>query len=83
MSESLKQMLVDLGDAAKAEGVNFVGVLATYDAKSAHFSTRISLAALPCFGVTEDHILLDINREIAVEWSNGCHEGKLTWDKVA
>jgi hypothetical protein len=62
-------------DEMKAHGVNVVAVLASYGKDDAHFSTLLRVTNQPDAGVTEDHIVLDAQREIMAEWHKATHPG--------
>lgn len=74
-----KQQAMEALDAAfklaKEAGINIVCVAATYtDKHNAHFSTKLSVTAVPELHVTDDHIILDALREITNNWSEVVHK---------
>lgn len=74
------QLLIRLEQAEKAlqeAGWSIVRTAVRYgpDNKDTHFSTHLSLTAVPTAGVTEDDILLDCQRELVVR-SNVYHNSR-------
>ena len=73
MKQELKDKIEELSKEFSAEGYSFILSAAKYDADDAWFTTKLSLNSVPELGVTEDHIVLDILREISNEWSGIVH----------
>lgn len=75
MKKKLKK-LNKVIDSLKAEGASVVVSVARYKKKSARFSTRVSLTANKKALVTEDHVMLDVLRELLTLWSKTTHKKK-------
>jgi hypothetical protein len=76
--EELKQKLEELKKMAKVQGISFIGCLATYPPNShADFSSAVSLSNhADC-----NHAMLDMMRELMVNWSNAEHTSQLVWQE--
>lgn len=73
MNQELKNKFESVCDELQSSGYNVVAAAIKYEKDDAYFSTKLSLTAMPEFGVTEDHIVLDAIREITHEWSESAH----------
>lgn len=73
MKQELKDKLDSVYRDLRAAGYSFILSAAKYENDNAYFSTTLSLRSVPELGVTEDHIVLDILREISNEWSGAVH----------
>lgn len=71
---AFKRVTRDLADA----GFNVAAVLSRYDDKDARFATALSLRGDE---VEQDHAMLDILRELQVNWSNARHDCQLVWQE--
>ena len=81
--EAIDAMTV-ASDLCKAAGVHVAFVTCVYSASTesaddAHFSSRLSVRGDRASGVSEDHIMLDMQRELLVLWSNSTHTSQLEW----
>lgn len=67
--------LIKAIDANRDAGIDVVCVSAEYNGTiSAHFSTRISVSDHPDSDVDQNHVMHDVYREIANEWSAVIHK---------
>lgn len=63
-------------DLCKAQGLDVIATAILYAGQDdTHFSTRISINEKPDKGITDDHVFLDVMREITQEWDKIAHVG--------
>lgn len=73
--QDLKSKVDALTKEALDAGYSSVVVLAKYEnTGDAHFSTKLSLEEIPELRLTDDHIILDVIREISESWSELAHK---------
>lgn len=58
----------------KREGINVVAVLSMYEKGEAYFHTTIHMNENKELGLTEDHMVMDVIREISSTWSEKAHK---------
>lgn len=73
--EELLAQLDAIEDQLEAKGYNIVRCIVKYgEPGSTHFHTKLGVAATPKYGVTEDHVILDAQREILAQWDKRAHD---------
>lgn len=78
MHEKLIDELCRACKALAEAGVNVAAVAVAYDGPNADFTTCLHLHGEEH---EQDHCILDVIRELSVEWSNARHEGQLVWQE--
>jgi len=73
MTAELEKKWNNVCDDLRDAGLSVVAVVASYEEGIANFSTRLDLIQAPDLDLTEDHIVLDVLREISHEWSAVAH----------
>jgi ADP-ribose pyrophosphatase YjhB (NUDIX family) len=72
----LKAALLEVSRLCSEHSCTFAGAIGKYGpvVEGADFATVINTPALPEYGVTSDHALMDLEREIKLCWSAEAHE---------